>query len=291
MTAWKGGYSVLSDAQGEVIPIQIASPASVPSDGIFFDLTGVNSQSPSGGVFGAIKGVTIDATAANVGAGTIRLFFPDVGITRTLNTGVTQVIAIPGNAYRCVFTIIGAGWTSGPINLTFWNTSPTTEVSSNVAVTATGSVTISGTPTVNVSAGQVIEVINPTGSFLNINNRAGSWVRNSVTMINAGATTAFLPASPNGYILTYIQLNTFAVQGAAGNSALFTVVDSASLQIYAIQLYYGSAIAAPGSSNFVEVSESTNITIGANKSVSLIVPAGGGLTNGTAEFGATVITL
>lgn len=186
MTAWNGGYPVLQDRQGSVVPIFLSSPAAIPADGLTFDVSGLQ-QAITSQPFGNIKGITIDASNCNAGQASLTVSFPALGITRQINTGSVSVIQVPGAAQQV--TLNNVGWTSGSIQLTLWNTIPNQEVTSPVGVTISGgSIAISGTPTVQFAPNQNVGI---TGTP-NVNIASGNvGITGNVTVgnINSGTVT------------------------------------------------------------------------------------------------------
>jgi hypothetical protein len=146
MTLWAGGYTVYADQSWSVVPVMLSGPSAVSSDGLMFDVSGLRSAATSQ-PFGYLRGLTVDASNANLGVAALSFFFPELGLTRTVNTGTVAVLQVPGTASRVTLKIQAGGWTSGGIQLTLWNTQPATEVSSPIGVSISGPVTISGTPT------------------------------------------------------------------------------------------------------------------------------------------------
>ena len=232
-----GNIPVITDAHGSVLAITIANPSALPSDGFTFDISSI--QAPGRlPAFAAIKGVTIDASACNSGQAVLQITFPELGITRYINTGSVSVIKVPGTAKRCVLTNPQTGWTSGSLNVTLWSTPPTNEVSNPIAVTATGSVSITGTPTVQFAAGQVVSISGtPT---VNVGNTPSVLISGTPTVQFAAGQVVSISGTPT-------------VQFAAG-------------QVVSIS---GTPTVNVGNTPSVSISGTPTVNIGANQNINI----------------------
>ena len=190
----------------------------------------VSGLTPPSGNFGYIAGLTVDATATNIAAGIISIYFAGgMDLTRNANGGNTQVYKVSGPCQRLMINKLA--WTSGSINLIIWNTSPSNELQSPLNILASGAVTISGMPTVQLAPNQSVNI---SAGNVNVGSIAGNvtiepgahqLAINSVTPIQLGDNqlaligsgvsgtirTIFISAmnlqtfGPNGYLVLRLQ--------------------------------------------------------------------------------------